>query len=112
MSFQAIDGSENKQGSAVSHHPSNSSDRDGERHVHDKKEDPRSTAESPPKGLNRRWLPLAIALVVGAGVLSWEYRDVLFSGAGTSALFLLICLGMHFLMHRGHGGHGGGGNKP
>jgi hypothetical protein len=21
---------------------------------------------------------------------------------------ILICLGMHFFMHRGHGGHGGG----
>jgi hypothetical protein len=24
---------------------------------------------------------------------------------------LLICIGMHFFMHRGHGGHGGDGGR-
>lgn len=58
----------------------------------------------------RNWLPLAIALVIGAGILGWEYRDALYPLLGSPLLFLLVCVGMHFLMHRGHGGHGGGGS--
>lgn len=51
-------------------------------------------------------IALCVFLTVG-GVFLWiEHRAHVF-GALPLLLPLLICIGMHFFMHRGHGGHGG-----
>jgi hypothetical protein len=44
-----------------------------------------------------------------AAVFLWLEHRVHVLGALPLALPLLICIGMHFFMHRGHGGHGGDG---
>ena len=44
-----------------------------------------------------------------AGVLLWIEHRAHVLGALPLLLPLLICVGMHFFMHRGHGGHGGHG---
>lgn len=55
--------------------------------------------------------PVGIALiaflVIAALLLGYEHRIHIFGGTSGSALFLVVWVGMHFLMHRGHGGHGG-----
>lgn len=48
--------------------------------------------------------------VLVAGVLLWIEHRAHVLGALPLLLPLLICIGMHFFMHRGHGGHGGGGD--
>lgn len=50
-------------------------------------------------------LTFCVFLVVGGAFLWLEHR-VHVLGALPLLLPLLICLGMHFFMHRGHGGHG------
>lgn len=52
-------------------------------------------------------LALCVFLAAAAVFLWLEHRAHL---AGTLPLLLplLVCIGMHFFMHRGHGGHGGG----
>lgn len=47
-------------------------------------------------------------LVIGGLLMAYEHRVHLFSGNLFPILLLLVCIGMHFFMHRGHGGHGGG----
>ena len=49
-------------------------------------------------------------LVIGGLLMAYEHRVHLFSGNLFPTLLLLVCIGMHFFMHRGHGGHGGGGS--
>jgi hypothetical protein len=44
-----------------------------------------------------------------AGVLLWIEHRAHVLGVLPLLLPLLICIGMHFFMHRGHGGHGGHG---
>jgi hypothetical protein len=76
------------------------SSRDPKLHV-----DRRRTFLKTPAGLT-----LCVFLVV-AGVFLWLEHRAHVLGALPLLLPLLICLGMHFFMHRGHGGHGGhGGN--
>jgi hypothetical protein len=41
------------------------------------------------------------------GVFLWLEHRAHILGALPLLLPLLICVGMHFFMHRGHGGHGG-----
>jgi hypothetical protein len=43
-----------------------------------------------------------------AGVFLWLEHRAHILGALPLLLPLLICVGMHFFMHRGHGGHKGG----
>jgi len=53
---------------------------------------------------------LCVFLAV-AGVLIWIEHRAHILGTLPLLLPLLICAGMHFFMHKGHGGHhGGGGN--
>lgn len=52
-----------------------------------------------------RWTLLG--LLVAAVVFGWEYRTALFSSALIIWLPLVLCVGMHFFMHRGHGSHQG-----
>ena len=44
------------------------------------------------------------------GVLLWMEHRAHILGALPLLLPLLICVGMHLFMHRGHGGHGGDGD--
>lgn len=55
-------------------------------------------------------LALCVFLAIGAVFLWLEHRAHVF-GALPLILPLLICVGMHFFMHRGHGGHGGDGGR-
>ncbi|WP_081649622.1 DUF2933 domain-containing protein [Fodinicurvata sediminis] len=54
---------------------------------------------------------LCVLLAIGAGWL-WIDHRVHILAALPLLLPLLLCVGMHFFMHRGHGGggHGGGGH--
>jgi amino acid permease len=52
---------------------------------------------------------IGVFIAVIALLLVFEHRVHLF-GTSPLVLLLLLCVGMHFLMHRGHGGHGGGGD--
>lgn len=65
------------------------------------------------EGLKRSFwdTPTGFALCVFlavVGVLLWLEHRAHILGALPLLLPLLICLGMHFVMHRGHGGHGHG----
>ncbi|MGF1610265.1 MAG: DUF2933 domain-containing protein [Kiloniellales bacterium] len=53
------------------------------------------------------WALCTFLLVAGV-LLSIEHRAHIL-GVLPLLLPLLICIGMHFFMHRGHGGHGGRG---
>jgi hypothetical protein len=53
-------------------------------------------------------LALCVFLVV-AGLLLWIEHRAHVLGALPLLLPLLICVGMHFFMHRGHGNHHGKG---
>ena len=50
-------------------------------------------------------LGLSVFLVIGGVLLVFEHRAHIF-GASPLLLLLGVCIGMHFLMHRGHGSHG------
>ena len=50
---------------------------------------------------------IGLFLAVGGVLLVFEHRVHLLGA--WPLLFLLVCGGMHFFMHRGHGGHGGHG---
>ena len=52
-------------------------------------------------------LALCVFLAVVGVLLVFEHRVHLLGA--WPLLFLLVCGGMHFFMHRGHGGHGGHG---
>ncbi|GAB4365534.1 MAG: hypothetical protein Kow00114_22890 [Kiloniellaceae bacterium] len=54
---------------------------------------------------------LVVFLVIGGILMAYEHRVHLFSADLLPILLLLVCIGMHFFMHRGHGGHGGGGGS-
>lgn len=47
---------------------------------------------------------LCVFLTIGGVLILYEHRMHLLGA--WPLLFLLICVGMHFFMHRGHGGHG------
>jgi hypothetical protein len=68
-------------------------------------------------GKKRPWLGSPIGLVFCvflaiAGALLWIEHRAHVLGALPLLLPLLICVGMHFFMHHGHGGgHGHGGDR-
>lgn len=76
-----------------------------ERISSDKMPEATNTEDQPTKDAKRNWLPVVIAIALGAAVLGWEYREALYPLLSSPLLFLLVCVGMHFLMHRGHGKH-------
>ena len=45
-------------------------------------------------------------LAIAGFFLLAEHQAHLFAGEWGSALLLLVFIGLHFLMHAGHGGHG------
>lgn len=49
---------------------------------------------------------LIVALVIGGVMLIYEHRIHILGSAWLLWLPLLLCVGMHFFMHGGHGGHG------
>ena len=48
---------------------------------------------------------LSVFLVIAVILLGYEHRIHIFGGPSGSFVFLAAWIGMHFLMHRGHGGH-------
>lgn len=52
---------------------------------------------------------LIVAITIGGLMLGYEHRVHLLGSGLLLWLPLLICVGMHFFMHRGHGGHSGPG---
>lgn len=54
---------------------------------------------------------MIIALTVSGLLLGYENRAVILSSGLLLWLPLLLCVGMHFFMHKGHGGHGSGTGK-
>lgn len=60
----------------------------------------KDTSRRSPLGFAVGVFVVAIALL-----LVLEHRAHLL-GASPLLLFLFVCIGMHFLMHRGHGSHG------
>ena len=53
---------------------------------------------------------LSVFLAIALGLLWLEHRAHVL-GVLPLLLPLVICVGMHFLMHRGHGGHGHGSDR-
>jgi heme/copper-type cytochrome/quinol oxidase subunit 4 len=58
--------------------------------------------------MSRFGMVLLVFLVIGGLFLVYEHRMHLLNGDLFPILLLLVCIGMHLFMHRGHGGHGGG----
>lgn len=54
---------------------------------------------------------LVVFLVIGGLLMAYEHRMHLFSIELFPILLLIVCVGMHFFMHRGHGSHGGDGGS-
>jgi hypothetical protein len=55
-------------------------------------------------------LALAVFLIAALFLL-WEEHEAHIQGYGPLLVVLLVCGGMHFFMHGGHGGHGGHGQR-
>ena len=55
---------------------------------------------------------LIVAITIGGLMLGYEHRVHLLGSGLLLWLPLLICVGMHFFMHRGHGGPGPGEDQP
>lgn len=60
--------------------------------------------------MSRFGMVLLAFLVIGGLLLVYEHRMHLLNRDLLPTLLLLVCIGMHFFMHRGHGGHGGDGS--
>jgi len=57
---------------------------------------------------SRAGIYLIVALVLSGLLLGYEHRVHVWSSGLLIWLPLLICVGMHFFMHGGHGGHSKG----
>lgn len=57
---------------------------------------------------SRAGIYLIVALALGGILLGYEHRVHILSSGLLFWLPLLLCVGMHFFMHGGHGGHGKG----
>ncbi len=60
---------------------------------------------------SRAGIYLIFALILGGLLLGYEHRVHILGSGLLIWLPLLLCVGMHFFMHRGHGGHGGHGGR-
>lgn len=69
------------------------------------------TSPTPSFWRSRTGIYLIVALVVGGLLLGYEHRVHVLGSNWLLWLPLLLCVGMHFFMHGGHGGHRGGGDK-
>lgn len=59
----------------------------------------------------RNGVILTGTIVASGLLLGIEYRGIILGSGLLVWLPLLLCVGMHFFMHDGHGGHGSGGDK-
>lgn len=59
---------------------------------------------------SRTGLVFLAFLAIAGFLLAFEHRAHIFTGNGILIALLVACIGMHLLMHMGHGGHGHGGN--
>ncbi|MCE8000658.1 MAG: DUF2933 domain-containing protein [Rhodobiaceae bacterium] len=57
---------------------------------------------------SRAGVYLIVALVLGGLLLGFEHRAHILASNWLLWLPLVLCVGMHFFMHGGHGGHGSG----
>jgi len=66
--------------------------------------------------MSRTGIVMMVFVASAALLLGYEHRLHLLGGNGLLLVLLGLCVGMHLLMHRGHGGHGGtrpdDGNRP
>ena len=77
---------------------------------HDPSPDNASGDESPKRPFLNTPVGLALCVFLAvAGILLWIEHRAHVLGALPLLLPLLICIGMHFFMHRGHGNHHGKG---
>ena len=60
---------------------------------------------------SRAGIYLIFAFALGGALLGYEHRAHLLGSGILIWLPLLLCVGMHFLMHGGHGTHGSGGGR-
>lgn len=60
---------------------------------------------------SRAGLALIVFLVVAGLFLGLEHRAHILTGTGIVILLLVLCIGMHLFMHRGHGGSGKEGDR-
>jgi len=77
-------------------------------HDHDARHDPERETEGrrPPSKL--RLGTVLIGFLAAAGLLlAYEHRAHILTGNGFLIALLVLCVGMHFFMHGGHGRHGG-----
>lgn len=74
-------------------------------HDHSPAEPKIDESRRPPFLKTTSGLALCIFLATTGVFLLFEHRIHLLGA--WPLLFLLVCGGMHFFMHRGHGGHGG-----
>ena len=77
--------------------------------THDKGNSDRAAPPVPPFWRSRAGAYLIVALVLGGLLLAYEHRIHILASGWLLLLPLLICVGMHFFMHGGHGGRGGHG---
>lgn len=76
---------------------------------HSETPSPAETEGDPPSGSFWRssvGKTTIVALAASALLLGYEYRATIFAGSLAIWLPLLLCIGMHAVMHRRHRGHG------
>jgi hypothetical protein len=79
--------------------------------VPDDQDHPHDPIAPPSFWRSRTGIYLIVALVIGGLLIGYEHRIHILGSTWLLWLPLLICVGMHFFMHGGHGGHGPGGHK-
>lgn len=77
----------------------------------DNRDHPRDPIAPPSFLRSRAGIYLIVALVIGGLLLGYEHRIHILGSNWLLWLPLLLCAGMHFFMHGGHGGYGTGGDK-
>mgnify|MGYP003119149557 CR=1 FL=1 len=79
--------------------------------THDHHGKPEEEPMPVPYWKSRAGIYLIVALALGGLLLGYEHRVHIFASEWVLFLPLLLCVGMHFFMHGGHGGHGSGDDK-
>lgn len=67
---------------------------------------PDDAREERPGLLRTPWRNTILAVAFGVLVLGYEYREAILTSGLLVYLPILLCVGMHFFMHRGHKGNG------
>ena len=79
------------------------------KHIDEKKSN--EEARPPSFWRSRGGVYLIVALGIAGVLLGYEHRVHILASDWFLWLPLLVCVGMHFFMHGGHGGHGHGDDK-